>query len=777
MARIDWNPIAIPDIGESALRAQQAAGNSVRTAFQDLSGVLDQWKGQRRNEVLSDITRQQLRFSDPEQMQAAIASGQINLQSDYLNPEDMMRIAGYQDTLAQRRNAQTAYEQGNTRFENDQTLFRRGTDTYERTERERVAFQNANADLLDDLQAARVSGDREAYGAALQAVRAANPNLSAEQIVQLAERGDSAVGIYQRDKAFSLDQRSGESRLNQDNIEFGQGQDDRTDSRNVQLLLAATQQLAGANFDDKSPGGGAEMALSMAAESGQYTPRQIAAAAQQLGISAPASVLALLRSEESNTSPSFSGNGGNNGGSGAVGDRNNNPGNVRDVGQFRGQAGYLGTDSRGFARFSSPEAGANVAVDQLRLYMNGRSRNVPRGGIRTINDIVRTWAPVGPENSAESVANYQAYVARRLGVKVDDELTEADIPRLAAAMGEFENGRTVQGRYGPTLSLNTSDLERSGNRARAEGRLPELNPSDPTSFIPAFESRMSNAIQGLSRQQGAAGLDAAANYNATQALRRNPGTAAAAALAAGTNGAGGGVFAGSRVNQRMLEEATIQLMRAVPDITADTAIRVLADGGARVNGGNYLEQAMGNVRALGGGVRIDMVRATQIARALNGNGGALLAENGTNITRGQQRAAALTTQMNDAFARYKAGVASDAARFGEGQVSPMTRAYGERLFTLQTQLEEVSRTAEASGRAYRGERPAAAPARGAAPAGRQPATPARTPPPPVTPQREVDFRTRRQRFITDNARWFGAYGTMLAPIINNRLDQADRNRR
>lgn len=765
MARIEWQPLAIPDIGDSALRAQQASANSIRGAFQDLGGVLNQWKGQRRDEVLADITRRQLSFSDPEAFQAAVADGSINLESDYLTPEDMMRVSGYQDTLAQRRNAQTAYEQGNVRFANDQTIFGRGTETYNRENRERIAFNEAFPDVLPLFEEARLTGRSDAILPGLREIGVRH-GLTGEQFNEFMTKSFSYAQEGRAVESHDLSQRSGESRLNQDNITFRQTQDDRTDTRNVQTLLAATQQLAGANFDDKSPGGGAEMALSMAAESGQYTARQIAAAAQQLGVSAPASVLAQLRSEGLNTTPSF----GESGGSGAVGDRNNNPGNVRDVGQFVGQPGYLGTDSRGFARFSSPEAGANVAANQLRLYMNGRSRNVPRGGIRTINEIVRTWAPVGSENSAESVANYQAYVARRLGVGVNDQLTEADIPRLAAAMGEFENGRTVQSRFGGTLSLNASDLERSGNRANAEGVLPQIDPADPTSFIPAFESRMLNAIQGLSGQGGSAGLQPAAQYNQTQSIRRDVGVAAAAALQPASRTTPAGVLAGTRIDQRRLEDAATQLMREVPGLTSDTAISVLAGSNARVSGPNYGNQIVGNVRALGGGVRVDMVRATQIARSLQGQGGALLAESAANITRGQAEAARINTQMTDALARYRAGVTADARVYGEGNVSPMTRAYGERLIALQTQLENISKTSESAVRAYRGQpAPARRSTNGTTAAPSQRVAPIVA----ASPQRQIDARTARTRAINNLAPALGP----LSGLINLIADQQERTRR
>ncbi len=120
MARIEWQPLAIPDIGDSALRAQQASANSIRGAFQDLNGVLDQWKGQRRDAILGDLTRQQLQFQDPNDFKTALGDGRINLNSDYLRPEDMMRVAGYEDTLRTRRNSERSYVRDEQEYKNRQ---------------------------------------------------------------------------------------------------------------------------------------------------------------------------------------------------------------------------------------------------------------------------------------------------------------------------------------------------------------------------------------------------------------------------------------------------------------------------------------------------------------------------------------------------------------------------------------------------------------------------------------------------------------------------------
>lgn len=124
--------------------------------------------------------------------------------------------------------------------------------------------------------------------------------------------------------------------------------------------------------------------------------------------------------------------------------RNNNAGNIKDVGQFRDDPDYVGTDDKGFARFRTPEAGQRAAERQLQRYMRGEGvAGRPR---TTVQDIVSLWSPQSdPGNEAGSTANYARYVAARLGVSPTDQLSEADIPRLVAAMSEFENGNTQRG--------------------------------------------------------------------------------------------------------------------------------------------------------------------------------------------------------------------------------------------------------------------------------------------------------------------------------------------
>lgn len=123
------------------------------------------------------------------------------------------------------------------------------------------------------------------------------------------------------------------------------------------------------------------------------------------------------------------------GGSGTDrGTRNNNPGNLKDGPFARRQPGYQGSDSGGFAVFASPSHGQKA---QERLL----SGNYLAKGHDTPRKIISRYAPAG-ENSSASMANYAAYVARRLGIGVDDKIPAGKAGLLAQAMREFETGNT-----------------------------------------------------------------------------------------------------------------------------------------------------------------------------------------------------------------------------------------------------------------------------------------------------------------------------------------------
>ena len=110
--------------------------------------------------------------------------------------------------------------------------------------------------------------------------------------------------------------------------------------------------------------------------------------------------------------------------------RNNNPGNIEDGPFARSLPGYAGSDGR-FAIFNDPQAGTQAKTRLLGSYLNR--------GFDTPGEIINRWAPPSDNNPTD---RYAQYVAGRVGVGVNDPVGPDQIPLLAQAIGEFENGQT-----------------------------------------------------------------------------------------------------------------------------------------------------------------------------------------------------------------------------------------------------------------------------------------------------------------------------------------------
>jgi len=91
---------------------------------------------------------------------------------------------------------------------------------------------------------------------------------------------------------------------------------------------------------------------------------------------------------------------------GSLADRQNNPGNLRYVGQIGAVRG-----ERGFAKFKKPSAGFQALIKQLRL---DASRNL------TLRQFVYKYAPPSSNNSA----SYLSSIARGLGVDPNTKLSQ-----------------------------------------------------------------------------------------------------------------------------------------------------------------------------------------------------------------------------------------------------------------------------------------------------------------------------------------------------------------
>ncbi|HDC4619823.1 hypothetical protein [Enterobacter asburiae] len=97
-------------------------------------------------------------------------------------------------------------------------------------------------------------------------------------------------------------------------------------------------------------------------------------------------------------------------GGGNVPDRNNNPGNIRPVG------------GKGFNTYASEAEGWGAMSNQLMRYYTGKTTGTP---LRTIKDIVSTWAPAADKNKP---SEYAAQVAKWMGVSETEilDLTKPD---------------------------------------------------------------------------------------------------------------------------------------------------------------------------------------------------------------------------------------------------------------------------------------------------------------------------------------------------------------
>lgn len=115
-----------------------------------------------------------------------------------------------------------------------------------------------------------------------------------------------------------------------------------------------------------------------------------------------------------------------------VGVRNQNRGNLKDGPFARSQPGYTGA-AGDFATFDTPEAGDRAQENLLASRYLAKGFNTPAA-------IVNRYAPVGPENSQESVNNYIGHISSRLGIAPNAQVSPDQVATLAQAMREFENG-------------------------------------------------------------------------------------------------------------------------------------------------------------------------------------------------------------------------------------------------------------------------------------------------------------------------------------------------
>lgn len=137
--------------------------------------------------------------------------------------------------------------------------------------------------------------------------------------------------------------------------------------------------------------------------------------------------------EDENTQSSGNPNGRN------LAEKNNNPGNIR------GKTG-LG----GFAGYATEQEGWDAMSRQLMMYFNGTSKAAGNKKLKTVKDIISTWAPPSENDTGSYIRDVSGF----MGVGANDELNLADpkvMAKLRTAMarkegfGNWKNGMQIGG--------------------------------------------------------------------------------------------------------------------------------------------------------------------------------------------------------------------------------------------------------------------------------------------------------------------------------------------
>jgi len=167
--------------------------------------------------------------------------------------------------------------------------------------------------------------------------------------------------------------------------------------------------------------------------------------------------------------------------------RNNNPGNIREVGiSWEGKTG----SNQGFTTFSSPEMGLRAMAKQIYANEN-RGKN-------TVASMVSTWAPPN-ENPTNS---YISNVAARLGVDPNTPLQFQGNPNLTAALMQAiiqQEGGTASSNYFNDkifagIQLANGEIDPNDIPKVEPDPGPGLPEGDPAIFDPEFEDDLTPDI-------------------------------------------------------------------------------------------------------------------------------------------------------------------------------------------------------------------------------------------------------------------------------------------
>jgi hypothetical protein len=141
-----------------------------------------------------------------------------------------------------------------------------------------------------------------------------------------------------------------------------------------------------------------------------------------------------------------------------VAERNNNPLNLR----FVGQQGAVKGD-RGFAKFETEQQGFLAAANQLKMYNTGTSAAAGNKKLETLEQIIGQWAPAS-ENDTQAYVNT---VAQATGFKKDQKLDLVNdheaLAKLISAMSSVESGKKTYSPQDVDNFLNSGAKQVSSN--------------------------------------------------------------------------------------------------------------------------------------------------------------------------------------------------------------------------------------------------------------------------------------------------------------------------
>lgn len=131
--------------------------------------------------------------------------------------------------------------------------------------------------------------------------------------------------------------------------------------------------------------------------------------------------------------------------------RNNNPGNMRPVGQ-----------GEGFQAFESPQEGLRAMEADLTAKITGKSpimkERYGEGYQPTLQSIIETWAPP----TENDTAGYVNFVAQKTGIQPNQVLSPMDIQKLIPAMIEKEGGKEASQYYQPVQTADSGQIMNDG---------------------------------------------------------------------------------------------------------------------------------------------------------------------------------------------------------------------------------------------------------------------------------------------------------------------------